>query len=105
MDFMELIASEIIERIKSHLSPKELDDLGFSTQIVSSWKLRDRIPKSEDLYKIAQAIGVSMEYLLTGNDENELPPDKIELLKNYDLLSEARKTMVQITVSALAATK
>ena len=102
---MELIASEIIERIKSHLSPKELDDLGFSTQIVSSWKLRDRIPKSEDLYKIAQAIGVSMEYLLTGNDENELPPDKIELLKNYDLLSDDMKAMINIQIAALATSK
>ena len=102
---MELVASEIIERIKSHLSPKELESIGFNTQAVSGWKLHNRIPKSEDLYKIAQAIGVSMEYLLTGNDENELPPDKIELLKNYDLLSDDMKAMINIQIAALATSK
>ena len=102
MDFMELIASEIIERIKTHLSPKELEDLGFSISTVSSWKQHNTIPKTEALYKIAQAIGVSMEYLLTGNDENELPPDKIELLKNYDLLSEHDKYFIRLQIEAIA---
>lgn len=102
---MELIASEIIERVKNHLSPKELEDLGFSISTVSSWKQHNTIPKTEALYKIAQAIGVSMEYLLTGNDKNELPPDKIELLKNYDLLSDDMKAMINIQIAALATSK
>jgi len=99
---MELIAIEVIERIKSHLSAKELESIGIAQSTVSNWKTRNTIPKSEDLYKISQAIGVSMEYLLTGNDEKELSPDKIELLKNYDLLSDDMKSMINIQISALA---
>lgn len=102
---MELNAIEVIERIKSHLSPKELEDLGFSISTVSSWKQHNTIPKTEALYKISQAIGVSMEYLLTGNDEKELSPDKIELLKNYDLLSDDMKSMINIQIAALASNR
>lgn len=32
----------------------------------------------------------------------ELPPDKIELLKNYDLLSDDMKAMINIQIAALA---
>ena len=99
---MELNAIEVIERIKSFLSPKELEDLGFSISTVSSWKQHNTIPKTEALYKIAQKIGVSMEYLLTGKDEKELSPDKIELLKNYDLLTEDMKAMINIQIAALS---
>ena len=99
---MELNAIEVIERIKSLLSQKELNDLGFSANTVTNWKYRNTIPKSEALYKIAQKIGVSMEYLLTGKDEKELSPDKIELLKNYDLLTEDMKAMINIQIAALS---
>lgn len=103
---MELNALEVIERIKQHLSSKELEELGFSTGLVSNWKKRNTIPKSEDLYKISQAIGVSMEYLLTGEDTNsELPPDEIEILKNYRLLDESNKAMIQIMLAATASEK
>ena len=102
---MELNAIEVVERIKSILSAKELEELGIAQSTISNWKYRNTIPKSEDLYKIAQAIGVSMEYLLTGNDEKELPPDKIELLKNYDLLSDDLKAIINIQIAALVAKK
>ena len=101
--FMEFSVLDIIERIKNQLSVKELESLGYTPQIISNWKSRNTIPRSDDLYKIAQAIGVSMEYLLTGNDEKELPPDKIELLKNYDLLSDDLKAIINIQIAALTA--
>ena len=59
---MELNAIEVVERIKSILSAKELEELGIAQSTISNWKNRNTLPKSEDLYKIAQAIGVSMEY-------------------------------------------
>lgn len=83
MDFMELIASEIIERIKTHLSPKELEDLGFSISTVSSWKQHNTIPKTEALYKISKAIGVSMEYLLTGVSKDKLSDEDAAIIALY----------------------
>lgn len=103
---MELNAIEIIERIKHHLSSKDLEVLGYSPQVITNWKARNTIPRSDDLYRIAKYIGVSMEYLLTGEDKNsELPPDEIEILKNYRLLDESNKAMIQIMLAAAASEK
>lgn len=99
-------ATEVIERIKANLTTQQLKDLGYSQNTVINWKYRNVIPRTEDLYKISQAIGVSMEYLLTGKDTNsELPPDEIEILKNYRLLDESNKAMIQIMLAAAASEK
>ncbi len=37
----------------------------------SSWKNRNIIPRADEAYKIAEALGVSVEYLLTGMDTAE----------------------------------
>ena len=35
----------------------------------SSWKTRSMFPRVDAAYKIAEALGVSVEYLLTGKDQ------------------------------------
>jgi transcriptional regulator with XRE-family HTH domain len=35
-----------------------------------------RIPKSLELYRLSRVLGVSMEYLLTGEDSDKNPPPK-----------------------------
>ncbi len=85
---MDLNAIEIIDRIKMHLSSKDLDALGYSPQVITNWKARNTIPRSDDLYKIAKYIGVSMEYLLTGEDKkSELPEDLLKLFNSFQRLS------------------
>ena len=90
---MELNAIEVIERIKSLLSQKELNDLGFSANTVTNWKYRNTIPKSEDLYKIAQKIGVSMEYLLTGEFEEKISDEDAVVLAYYHTIPEQNKKL------------
>lgn len=65
---MEFSATEIIDRIKSLSTTKDLSSLGYTPQIFNNWKTRNSIPRSDDLYKIAQYLNVSMEWLLTGKD-------------------------------------
>ena len=36
----------------------------------SRWIQKDRLPDAEQTYKIANALGVSVEYLVTGNQSN-----------------------------------
>lgn len=85
---MELNAIEIIERIKHHLSSKDLEVLGYSPQVITNWKARNTIPRADDLYRIAKYIGVSMEYLLTGEDtKSELPEDLLKLFNSFKRLS------------------
>ncbi|MBQ0112105.1 MAG: helix-turn-helix transcriptional regulator [Bacteroidales bacterium] len=68
---MEFSANDIIERIKSKVSLKELEKIGFTPQNVSNWKTRNTIPRADDLYKIAQYIGVTVEWLLTGETDKD----------------------------------
>lgn len=59
-------AAEMIERIKEKCALKELESLGFSSSTISTWKTKNTPPRSDDLLRISQFLGVSMEYLLTG---------------------------------------
>jgi transcriptional regulator with XRE-family HTH domain len=44
---------------------------GISKGTFSSWKNRKIIPRADDAYKIATALHVSVEYLLTGSDRTK----------------------------------
>ena len=45
----------------------------------SRWIQKDRLPDAEQTYKIANALGVSVEYLVTGNQsDNKEKIDKIK---------------------------
>lgn len=98
---MQLNAMEIIIRIKELLTPKELENLGFSISTVSSWKQHNTIPKTESLYKIAKYLGVSMEYLLTGEkDANSFPDDVQKISTQLNTFSpEQRKLLISIIES------
>lgn len=106
-DFENYSVADMIERMKSIKPLKEIiENTGISQPIFSQWKSRNSMPKSDDLYKIAQFLNVSIEYLLTGEDkENNLSQDETELLTNYRLLDDSEKSMLQIMVSALACKK
>ena len=45
--------------------------IGVSHTTMSSWINRDRLPKADLAVQIAQALGVSVEYLVTGIDTDE----------------------------------
>lgn len=112
---MDFSASALIERIKEKTTIQELEKLGIAGSTISNWKNRNSYPRSDDLFKIAQHIGVSMEYLLTGEkmymDEIFLSEDEKEkfilsgrerkLLEDYKLLSEKEKNGVSNLVEAL----
>jgi transcriptional regulator with XRE-family HTH domain len=112
---MEFNISQMIERIKEHCALKELEPLGFSSATISTWKKNNRPPRSDDLFKIAQYIGVSMEWLLTGEkmymdeiflseDEKEkfiLSARERELIQNYKLLNDKEKHSIDLMTQAL----
>lgn len=113
---MNLDIPEMIERIKTKCALKELEPLGFSSATISTWKKNNRSPRSDDLFKIAQYIGVSMEWLLTGQkmymDELFLSEDEKkqfilskrerELIENYKKLNEKEKHSIDLMIEALA---
>lgn len=63
-----MTVSDLLERIKSKTPLKNIESLGFSQSTIATWKSKNIFPRSDDLYKIAQYLNVSMEWLLTGKD-------------------------------------
>ncbi|MDR1316974.1 MAG: helix-turn-helix domain containing protein [Spirochaetales bacterium] len=76
----------------------------------SSWKTRKLIPRADAALSIARALGVSVEYLLTGTDKGEFVsnPAVQEITKNIVLFDdndlEAVKALVK-TMSGRYGTK
>jgi len=66
---------------------------GLQTQKIKDQRSRNILPKSETLYKLATALGCSMEYLISGNDPyvgefmeyipflERCPPDRLESVR------------------------
>ena len=54
------------------------EQTGISILTLRGWITHDRLPDVVSAYKIAQALGVTMEYLVTGHDEQN---DKYDRLK------------------------
>lgn len=55
--------------------------LGVSKTTVFNWINRDTLPQVDNALKIADALGVSVRYLVTGLDEEQLPHDIREIVK------------------------
>ena len=62
-------------------------------------------PSVEVAYKIATALNVSVEYLISGNIQEGLSCEETELIRNYRLLDESNKAMIQIMLAAAASEK
>lgn len=65
---------------------------------VHNWVSRDTIPQADDAVKIADLLGVTVRYLVTGEDEHQLTPQEKRLL---DLCKElpSEKMEAVITVA------
>ena len=82
----------IYERIKSLRKSKGLSQwklekqLGFSNGSISKWK--NSTPKVERLQKLADFFGVSVEYLMTGKEDEQKEKDNTDLKQKYRELEE-----------------
>ena len=75
--------------------------LGFSNSTYTTWKKRGTSPKVDDLAKIADYFGVSVDYLL-GRESSaagmELSPEEEELVLCYRSASADERTIVDLTL-------
>lgn len=100
---MELLVSDMIDRIKSLNPNKNLDFLGYSASTISTWKTKNTFPKGDDLINIATQLNVSVDWLLTGKEfENKLSDNELELLSNFRLLDDHDKNSMLLMMEALA---
>lgn len=93
---MEIVFSDVgcrIARRIKELGFKQLDicnKTGLSTTALSQYCTGKRVPDTVSLYKIATALGVSMEWVLTGEDltiedVSDAPPDLAQIKKEQGL--------------------
>ena len=64
--------------------------VGCSKGTVFAWIKRDTLPQADYALKIADRLGVSVRYLVTGEDEGELSPREKELLRVCSMLSQEK---------------
>lgn len=99
---MNISVCEIIDRIKRLRPIKDLEEIGISSSVVSNWKIRETIPRADDLYKISKFLGISMEYLLTGESttDNFDTPEK-KLFEKINKLESKQKKALEVIIDAM----
>lgn len=83
--------ADIVERIKSKMELKEVARLtGISQQTISHWKTRGTVPSAKYIEKIASALNVSSQWLLSGVSPKgeSLSPEHEELCRLYDAATD-----------------
>jgi len=97
MGFKENLKSELVYQ---DIQVKELADItGISRYTLGNYlSVRERIPTADVAVKIAQALGVSVEYLVTGEDniieKSSLGPEIRGWVQNYKQLSEDDQKLI-----------
>lgn len=91
--------SEIVKRIDLLLAQRNenrnnLQKIGIKQQTISAWYINNRVPRADDLHKIAQYLNVSMEYILTG-EEKKTNMEDIATISKIKLLNDEQKGILQ----------
>ena len=67
---------------------------GKAKSTVWNWFERKTVPQADDAVKIADLLGVSVRYLVTGEDDKELSAREKELLDVCSLMSDRKFSIV-----------
>lgn len=90
--FMDRVESILKEK---RLTQKELaEDLGLRRPTLSDWKKNGAVPAGDICLRIADYLGVSVEWLVTGK-EAALSSEERTLLKQWQVLSEEQKDTIR----------
>jgi hypothetical protein len=107
---MAIEVSAIIERIDGLLGERGetrrfLVAAGAvkSVQNITAWIKRGTLPRSDIAVAIAKYLGVSVIWLLTGEDERGMTRDESNLLVKYQSLMPHEQKAVQSMISGLLA--
>lgn len=91
---------EIFKRLldEKHLTPYKVHKAtGISTATLSDWKNSKSTPKIDKMQKIAEFLGVTVDYLMTGedkqSDEQQTPDIRADLNDTVAKLSSADTLM------------
>lgn len=91
---------KFVDRINLSLKSRHIskgkfyEDLGLANNSSTNWNKRGTIPSADVVLKIADYLGVSVRYLVTGEDEEGLSPREKELLDVCRILPNRKFSIV-----------
>lgn len=75
--------------------------LGLSTAVYSQWNTKATKPSKKNLLRVAECLGVSLEYLLYGNEDEKKPVQTDELSKKKQAILDEAATMNEAQLDRL----
>ena len=90
MDYQGILVKELCSRT------------GLNFHSVCNGISRHSSPSVEVAYKVATALNVSVEYLLTGDNIPGLNDDEMEVIRLYKTLSDSDKAMIKMVLSSVS---
>lgn len=87
----------IWERAKTVMDTRRLSYLNVETGIgvshsqLSAWINNDRYPRADIALKLARFLKVSLEWLLTGEDESAVPVEVYRMMRNKTLMETMKR--------------
>jgi transcriptional regulator with XRE-family HTH domain len=99
MDFWDRVESLIKQEKTSYAYIAK--KLGKPESTVSGWHrkgAKHRIPEADFAVKIAQALGTSVEYLVTGKNPEGLPPEALSMARKIAALDHFDQEEIRVLV-------
>jgi transcriptional regulator with XRE-family HTH domain len=103
---MKATGTGIVKRIDKSLEAKKgsRKDLYLSLELAfntfSNWETRETVPAADVALKIADYLGVSVRWLITGKDEQGLTLEERNLLAKYNSLDDRDRYEVNALLDA-----
>lgn len=108
---MEISGEKIVERIDFCLKKNKQNRVAMckvldkNPNLIAAWKMRNSIPQADIALEIADYLGVSIRWLITGQDEEGADPETDQMLRDWGMLDMAQRKMVAVQIKALAEEK
>lgn len=91
---------EIFEQLcaKHNVTPYRVcKDTGLTTATISNWKAGRYTPKSDKMQKIADYFGVSLEYLMTGQESSKEKSSELSARDERNIAKDLDDIMEKLT--------
>ena len=104
MQKVPITGKEIVNRIDLMLKSRNekrkslADEVGISLQPFTSWANRGSIPSADTAYYISKFLGVSLEWLLTGQDVSGLSDGERTLVDKWRRLTGTEKARIETVI-------
>lgn len=95
---------QIVNRIDKILHTKSLTRVqlapvvGITPATISAWSTRGTIPAADVALRISDFLGVSIEWLITGEAPESVPPGTLALAKDIEALPEEYREIIRHNV-------